>query len=481
MSPQQIQYIKLLQLPTQAIEMRVKEELELNPLLEDLADLSLNQDTDDRDQDDSTSTTTESSETDPVDANSEIDWDTILHNSDYEGKTYSSADEDWRESPNPYHESLTESLEQQINLLDLTEKEELIAEQIIGSLDEDGYLRRDLNAIADSIAFHSGQRTTVEEVEFVLKKVQRLDPPGIAARDLRECLLIQLDGKHGKISGCNVAIRILREEWESFEKKHFDKVMKRLNITEADIKSAYECIQLLDPRPGLMSDDTPSAEYITPDFEVFFNPDEANEKEGDFVITLNKRNVPALRVSPSYKQLWEELNHKKNNDATSRETKNFIKTKMEAARSFMEALNQRKHTLMNVMRAIVALQEKFFRDGTTLKPMILKDIAERVSMDVSTISRIVNGKYVQTPFGVYELKYFFNEGVETEDGEGASNRDVKNLVEELIENEDKRKPLSDDALAEEIQKRGFLIARRTVSKYREQLGLPVARLRKAIV
>jgi RNA polymerase sigma-54 factor len=479
LSPQQIQYIKLLQLPTLAIEMRVKEELELNPMLEEISDSDMADDPY-ASNSEFESGENESQNTDPVDSNSEIDWDSILPNNEYEGSTYQNANDHVIDLPDPYRESFLESLENQIDLLSLTEKERIIAEQLVGSLDDDGYLRRDLNSVADSVAFNSGMLTTEDEVKKVLQLVQRIDPPGIGARNLRECLLLQLERKNSKTPGRSVAIRILEDEWDSFEKKHFDKVLKRLNISDEQLKEAYECILLLDPKPGLLSDESISNDYITPDFEVYFKPFGDHTDEGEFEIKLNRKNVPSLRISPSYKQMWNELHQKKADDANIKETKTFIRSKIDSAKSFMDALEQRKHTLMNVMKTIVALQETFFRNGTTLKPMILKDIAEKVGMDISTISRIVNGKYVQTPFGVFELKYFFNESVETEDGEGASNRDVKNLVEQLIQQEDKAKPLSDDALASEIQKRGFHIARRTVTKYREQMNLPVARMRREV-
>jgi len=479
LSPQQIQYIKLLQLPTLAIEMRVKEELELNPMLEDVSD------TDTQDDpyglnDEFENEGNDSQKTDPVDSNTEIDWDSILPSNDYEGSTYQQANDHIVDLPDPYRESFLESLENQINLLSLSDKERIIAEQLVGSLDDDGYLRRELNSVADSVAFNSGMPTTEEEVKQVLQMVQQIDPPGISARNLRECLLLQLERKNSKMPGRAVAIQILEDEWDAFEKKHFDRVLKRLNISDEQLKEAYECILLLDPKPGLLTEQSISNDYITPDFEVYFKPFGDNSDEGEFEIKLNRKNVPSLRISPSYKQMWNELQQRKSDDPNSKETKSFIRSKIDSAKSFMDALEQRKHTLMNVMKTIVALQETFFRNGTTLKPMIMKNIAEIVGMDISTISRIVNGKYVQTSFGVYELKYFFNESVETEDGEGASNRDVKNLVEFLIQQEDKSKPLSDDALAIEIQKRGFHIARRTVTKYREQMNLPVARMRRQI-
>jgi RNA polymerase sigma-54 factor len=477
LSPQQIQYIKLLQLPTLAIEMRVKEELESNPMLEEFSESDLDVDRNDQDSE-SVAGDTESHITDPVDSNSEIDWDSILPNNEYEGSTYHHSNDNIIDLPDPYRESFLESLEKQIDLLSLSDKERTIAEQLVGSLDDDGYLRRDLSSIADSVAFNSGLLTSVEETKAVLQRIQRIDPPGIGARDLRECLLLQLERKSVKTPGRSVAIKILEDEWDAFEKKHFDKIIKRLNISDDQLREAYECILLLDPKPGLVSEESIRNDYVVPDFEVYFRPSGLNSDQGYFDISLNRKNMPALRISPAYKQMWQEIQQKKVDDQNAKETKSFIRTKIDAAKSFMDALEQRKHTLMNVMKTIVALQETFFRNGTTLKPMILKDIADRVGMDISTISRIVNGKYVQTSFGVFELKYFFNESVDTEDGEGASNRDVKNLVDQLIQQEDKSKPLSDDALASEIQKRGFHIARRTVTKYREQMNIPVARMRR---
>lgn len=483
LSPQQIQYIKLLQLPTTAIEVRVKEELEENPILEEYSSDEIElYDGDDELKDHQSDVAFEKSSavTDPVDKNQEIDWDTILHDKDYEGSTYQNNPDDWRENSDPYNESFIERLERQVAMLNLDEKQQAIAEEVIGSLDDDGYLRRDIIAIADSVAFHGGYSVKPDEVERVVHSIQKMDPAGIAARDLRECLLLQLERKSVKTPGRDHAIDILKNEWDLFEKKHFDRVQKKLNITEEELKQAYECILLLDPKPGILAETVGTSEYIVPDFEVYYKPSDEDEQQGEFVINLNRKNSPPLRISPSYKKMWEELGNKKNTDPQTKDTKAFIRTKIESAKSFMDALSQRKHTLMNVMRTIVALQESFFRSGSTLRPMILKDVADRIEMDISTISRIVNGKYVQTPFGVFELKYFFNESVETQDGNSVANRDVKNLVEELIKAEDKSKPLSDDALAAELQKRGFLVARRTVTKYREQMNYPVARLRKEV-
>jgi RNA polymerase sigma-54 factor len=482
LSPQQIQYIKLLQLPTLAVEMRIKDELEQNPLLEDSGDSfdEVNR----LESGDSMSDQTESSsDAEKSDESSEIDWDSVLHNTDYEGRTYHQGSDDWVDIPKPYYENLLENLERQVSLLDLTEKEAAIAEQIVGSIEEDGYLRRDLRAIVDSVIFSTGHSVQEFEADVVLKKIQRLDPPGIAARTLHECLLIQLEQLPSTEPGRESALMILRLEWDAFEKKHFDKIQRKLGISSDEMREAYDCIQNLDPKPGGSSDDDTPHHYVIPDFTVLYQPEETeaeHEKNGDFIISLHRKNMPKLRISRAYKHMWDELNRKHSSSDNDRETKDFIKSKMEAAKTFMDAIQQRSNTLLNVMRTIVALQETFFRHGTTLRPMILKDVADRIGMDISTISRVVNGKYVQTEFGVFELKYFFNEGIETEDGETASNRDVKNIIAELVQKEPSDRPLSDDAIAAELQKTGFRVARRTVSKYREQLGIPVARLRKSL-
>lgn len=475
LSPQQIQYIKLLQLPTMSMEMRIKEEMEQNPLLEEITDVDVYEERRDEDSD------SKKDETESTDELSEIDWDSILHDDNYEGKTYTnSSSEDWVDLPDPYLENLLENLEKQVYLLQLDDTEQLIAEQIIGSIDEDGYLRRELSAIVDSIIFSTGHSISPQKAEAVLKKIQRLDPPGIAAQNLQECLLAQLELRHTKETGRDIAIRILTDEWDSFEKKHFDKVKKRLNLTDEQLLQAYDCIQNLDPKPGGKSQADESHSYIVPDFTVYYEPENMESDQGDFLITLNRRNQPSLRISGIYKQMWDKLKQKSSRTENDKETRSFIKTKMKAARSFMDAIQQRSQTLINVMKTIVSLQETFFRHGTTLRPMILKDVAERIGMDISTVSRVVNGKYVQTEFGVFELKYFFNEGIETNDGESASNRDVKNFILDLIQKEDNQRPLSDDAITQSLNESGYKLARRTVSKYREQLSIPVARLRKKL-
>ncbi|MEX0994500.1 MAG: RNA polymerase factor sigma-54, partial [Balneolaceae bacterium] len=497
LSPQQIQYIKLLQLPTIGLEQRVKEELEMNPVLEEadpleeMESLDAQQEEWEESKSDSGPDQDES-DPDPVDQHEEIDWESFLHNTEFDGNTYGSyssggsGDEEWTDLPNPYHESLLEELEQQVALLELDETEKLIADQILGSLDEDGYFRRDPDAVVDNIAFNYGSLSSIETVEKVRKMIQRLEPAGIASRDLRECLLVQLEMMDRKDEVHQLAIRMIRDEWKAFERKHFEKLKSRLDIDEERLKKIFDHIRGLDPKPGAVSNpDEDNKQYIEPDFEVYFEPDEKNKEEdaGKFVIRLNQRNVPPLRISPSYKKMWDNLKNedKKKEEKDTGQAKSFIKNKIESAQWFIESIRQRQNTLMNTMRTIVELQEDFFKFGEGLKPMILKDIAERVNLDISTISRVVNGKYVQTNFGVFELKYFFSEGLETESGEDVSSREVKKLLKDLIDNEDKSKPFSDQALTECLQKEGFKVARRTVSKYREQLNIPVARLRKQIM
>ena len=480
LSPQQLQYIKLLQLPTIALEQRIKEEIEINPVLEELDLMEQRQERlEAEDSKEEKEEALESLE------EHEVDWDEFDENTEYDGETYSAPRnpdiEEWKDLPNPYYESLLEELENQVGLLDLTEEEQLIADQILGSLDEDGYFRRDLIAVADNIAFNHGIYLEEEDVDRVRKQIQLLDPIGIGSTSLQDCLLVQLKEADKDLPGRELAIKIIQNAWTAFEKKHFDKLIQKFTVDEEDLKEAFEAIRHMDPRPGAVSsgmEDTQN--YIEPDFEVYWRGANQNEHgKGEFVIQLNQRNAPTLRISPEYRQMWDEIKAKK--QKADEQTQKFMKGKIDSANWFIESIKQRQNTLMNTMKTIVALQEDFFKFGDGLKPMILKDVAERIGMDISTVSRVVNGKYVQTNYGVYELKYFFNEGLETESGEEVSNREVKNILQTIIDKEDKRNPLSDQALAEALNQKGYKVARRTVSKYREQLNEPVARLRKQII
>jgi RNA polymerase sigma-54 factor len=477
LSPQQIQYIKLLQLNTLDLDQRIKEELEENPLLEEGLD-----EEEQREEDELDATAEEMENELETEEEEEEDFDVedLLNNTDdmygYNNPGYSEDEED-RDRAMPADQTLAEQLQDQISFLNLDETDQLIADQIIGSIDEDGYLRRDLDSIIDDILFNEGEEVSEEDVEEVLTQVQSLDPAGIAARDLQECLLLQLYRMNEDVDGRLTAIEMLEDEYEAFTMKHFDKLKKRLDVDDKELKAAFDLIrQRLDPKPG-EGEFSEETNYITPDFTVRY-------VDGEFVINLNGRNAPDLHISRHYRKMLEKLKKQKKSDdeEVDEETRKFLKTKFDSARWFINSINQRRHTMSLVMDAIVQLQKDFFRYGEGhLKPMILKDVAEIIDMDISTVSRVVNGKYVQTEWGVYELKYFFSEGLETVDGEEVSNKEVKAELQRIVDAEDKTDPMSDQALADKLEEKGFKIARRTVSKYRKHLGIPVARLRKEIV
>ncbi len=474
LSPQQIQYIKLLQLPTLALEQRIQTEIESNPLLEEGLE---------EDEDAQIETASEADDRDEQeDREEEYDWDEYLNSADdlygYKAKVDHSQEEDDREMPMPARVSMVEHLRNQLTFLDLDEVQQVAAEQIIGSIDEDGYLRRPLESIVDDIIFNYGLELDEDDVEAVLMQVQQLDPIGIASRNLQESLLVQLYALPEDTTGREAAIEMLEHAYKDFTMKHFSAILKRLEISEEELKEAYELIQTrLNPKPG-EGEFSAQQNYITPDFSVEFVDD-------DFIITLNGSNAPQLHISRQYRHMLQELSNekkKKSRNGYDDETRKFLKTKFESARWFINSINQRRHTMMKVMQAIVQLQEDFFKYGEGhLRPMILKDIAEIIHMDISTVSRVVNGKYVQSEFGVYELKYFFSEGLTMDSGEEVSNKEVKAIIERIIAEEDKSKPLSDQRIAKELEEQGFNIARRTVTKYREQLNIPVARLRREIV
>ncbi len=492
LSPQQIQYIKLLQLPTLQLEQRVKQEIEANPVLELDDDVTLDEDntvSDDTEQimdpDDPSPGQSDSDspeDQESVDDSHEIDWDSYFQDDDNEFVPgYRSDQGEWKDMPKPYKTGFMERLEQQVELLDLDEKQQKIAAEIIGSIDPDGYLRRELDAIIDSVAFSEGVLVSNQEAEDVLYQIQRLDPPGIASRNLRECLLVQLEVMDSRNPARQLAMEILETSWPYYKKKHYDKILRKLNISEKQLREADQVIKLLDPKPGESEEYLNPDQFIIPDFEVYYEEsmEESDGETGDFVIRMHHRNVPSVRISRHYKELWDSMDKNSNRNGDE-ETRQFIREKMDSARWFIESIQQRKNTLMSVMKTIVALQEDFFRTGKGIRPMILKDVAERVGMDISTISRVVNGKFVQTPFGVFELKYFFSEGLETDSGESVSNREIKNILLDLVSKEDKMNPLSDQALADELSRKGYPVARRTISKYREQLNIPVARMRRGI-
>ncbi|GGF19439.1 RNA polymerase factor sigma-54 [Echinicola rosea] len=470
LSPQQIQFIKLLQVPTAELEARVEEELEINPALEE------GKEENDNTQEEVLADNYEEGNKDDKDINLDDYLSDDYGGYKMQGDGNYSPDEEEREMPLSSGTSLHEQLLSQLSFLRLDERQKLIGKQLIGSIESDGYIRRDLEAIINDLAFSQNVETDLDEVEEVLRKIQNFDPAGIAARSLQECLIIQLERKeHQEDEVVQKAIRVVNDCFDEFTKKHYDKILKKCNLSEEDLKEVIQMITRLNPKPGGGSDGLMRTQYIIPDFLL-------NMVNGKPEITLNSRNAPELRVSRSYSEMFEAYEKSDKKDKKLKDTVSFVKQKLDAAKWFIDAIKQRQQTLLKTMHAILDYQEEFFEEGdeTKLKPMILKDIAERIDMDISTVSRVANSKAIQTEFGVYPLKYFFSEGISTEGGEDVSNREVKSVLHKLVDNEDKRKPLSDDKLVKLLNEKGYNIARRTVAKYREQLQIPVARLRKEL-
>jgi RNA polymerase sigma-54 factor len=471
LSPQQIQFIKLLQVPTAELENRIEEELEINPALEEGEEQE-------RTEEDNNEQETEFEETSG--SEEEIDIKDYLRDDDYSGyKMQGDGDEeDDRDMPLPMSTSLHEQLMGQLDFLGLDEKQYAIGKQLIGSIESDGYIRRELEAIVNDMAFSQGIETTVDEVEVVLKRIQSFDPPGIAARNLQECLLLQLDRMdNGHDIDVAVAKKIITECYDEFTKKHYQKIQKKLDTEDEEfVRDAVELIVRLNPKPGGGSTNTAvKNQYIIPDFIV-------NNNNGKLELALNSRNAPELRISRSYTEMFKAYDKSNKRDKKLKEAVSFVKQKLDAAKWFIDAIKQRQQTLLRTMKAIIDFQYDFFLEGdeTKLKPMILKDIATMINMDISTVSRVASSKAVQTDFGIYPLKYFFSEGISTDSGEEVSSREVKQIIKDIIEAEDKNKPLSDDKLEKILNDKGYNIARRTVAKYREQLNIPVARLRKEL-
>jgi RNA polymerase sigma-54 factor len=469
LSPQQIQFIKLLQVPTAELEARIEEELEQNPALEEGEEEPLD------DQPEMQEEIRDDSK-----AEDELDIKDYLHDDDYTGYKMQGDgdDEEDREMPIPMTTTLHEQLMDQLEFLGLEEPQYSIGKQLVGSIEGDGYIRRDLDAIVNDLAFSQGIETTREEVEQVLKKIQTFDPPGIAARNLQECLLLQLERMdNGHDIDVAVAKKIISECFDEFTKKHYSKIQKKLDTEDEDfIRDAIELIVKLNPKPGSGSGSTMvKNSYIIPDFILTSN-------NGKLELTLNSRNAPDLRISRSYAEMFKAYDKSDKKDKKLKEAVTFVKHKLDAAKWFIDAIKQRQQTLLKTMKAIVDFQYEFFLEGdeTKLKPMILKDIANMINMDISTVSRVASSKSVQTDFGIYPLKYFFSEGITTDSGEEVSSREVKQIIKEIIDSEDKSKPYSDDKLEKILNQRGYNIARRTVAKYREQLNIPVARLRKEL-
>ena len=467
LSPQQVQYLKMLQLPTLALEQKIKAELEMNPLLEEgyEEEMEMTQEQEEPSVDEAAETDKNESE------KTEVDYtlDDYL-NDDISGyKTSERYDGEERdEIPIPDSVPLYHRVLEQFNLLELDDEETLIGHEIIGNLDEDGYLRRDLSQIVQDLNLIHGTTIAVEKAECVLHKIQRLDPAGIGSRNLQECLVVQMELSSTDHEIKEIALRVLTKYYTDFTMKHFEEIAGRLGISLELLKHVVEAIQHLNPKPGEGEFST-QQNYVVPDFIV-------TQTDDDFTITLNDRNIPPLRINKSYRELMS----KRKKNGVSNDAKDFIRQRFEAAKWFISSLHQRRETMVKVMRAIVEKQRVFFETGEGLRPMIYKDIAETISMDISTISRVVNSKFVQTDYGVFSLRHFFSDSISTQDGEEVSNKEVKKKLRDLIDAEDPLRPLSDLRIAQILNEQGLNIARRTVAKYREAMMIPVARLRRKL-
>ncbi|MDX5480874.1 MAG: RNA polymerase factor sigma-54 [Hymenobacteraceae bacterium] len=466
LSPQQIPFIKLLQIPTAELEARITEELEVNPALEEGRDEPAE----------------EYSESDEYEEDygkdEDLDLNDYLNDDEISGYKMQGDrggdDEEDREMPIATTSTLTDALLDQLGFLNLDDKQYSIGMQLIGSIDHDGYIRRELSSIVNDLAFSQNIETTEEEIEQVLHMIQTFDPAGIAARDLPECLLLQLERREQDDTTL-LAERIINEAFDEFTKKHYQKIQSKFNISEEELKKAIDLIVKLNPKPGGAGASMTRVQYIIPDFIL-------TNENGQLQLSLNARNAPDLRISRSYADMFDAYDKSDKKDKKLKETVTFVKQKLDAAKWFIDAIRQRQNTLLRTMEAIIKYQHDFFLEGdeSELRPMILKDIAEEIGMDISTVSRVANSKAVQTEFGIYPLKYFFSEGIATDSGEDASSREVKHILKDIIDKENKRKPLSDEKIEKLLNEKGYNIARRTVAKYREQLNIPVARLRKEL-
>ena len=478
LSPQQIQLMKLLQVPAIALEQRIKQEIEENPALEDLSD---NDDDDNQDIDDIVHDDEDRSDSD-IDENAENDFSLDDYMDEDDIPEYkmaarnSSADDEAREVPFVSQSSFYDQLYEQLQMGDLTELQHNVGKYIIGNIDENGYLKRDSASISNDIAFALNINVSPEEIEKIIKIIQELDPPGVAARDLRECLILQLKRKDQKLESIKNAILILQESFDEFSKKHYDKIMKRVGLSEEQLKDAIDEIIMLNPKPGNSGGDASKGSmHVFPDFTI-------NNNDGELELIINSRNTPDLRVSRYYQQMLESYVNSKNQDTKTKEAIQFVRQKIDSAKWFIEAIKQRQNTLYVTMEAIMNFQKDYFLTGDErlIKPMILKDIADIVNMDISTVSRVANSKYVQTSFGTFLLKVLFSESLQTDKGEEVSSREVKKILSDCIDSENKRNPFTDEQLAGLLKEKGYNIARRTVAKYREMLNIPVARLRKEL-
>ena len=457
LSPLQIQTIKLIELPVQELEQRIRKELEENPVLDE--DISSEKDDEEAPREVSLS---------------EYKEDDSIPSYRLRSDNYNVKDERPQYSTFSVKESFTQSLLEQLGYRSLSEHQYSVAAFIIGSLDDDGYLRRSLDSIVDDMSFRANIETDEQEVLEMLKVVQEFDPAGVGARDLRECLLLQIR-LCKKTPEVQNAIKILTHHFNEFTNKHFQKIMTRMGLTEDELKAAMAKILKLNPSPGGQIDDSyaDQAQQIVPDFVLDY-------RDGELKLSMPRFSIPELRVNKKYADILIEAAN--SSEREKKEAAAFVKKKLDSAKWFVEAIKQRHNTLYSTMQAIVDYQSEYFVDGdeTNLRPMVLKDIAEKTGFDISTISRVVNSKYIETHFGIYSLKYFFSEGLENQDGEEVSTRELKKALQECVDNEDKRKPLTDDELVERMVEKGYKVARRTIAKYRDQLGIPKARLRKEL-
>ena len=457
LSPLQMQTIKLLELPRQELEQRIKKELEENPVL------------------DEEQPSNEEEEQAPREVSlSDYKEDDYIPSYRMRSDLYNSKEERPQYNTFSVKESFTQSLQDQLGYRNLTDHQYAVASFIIGSLDDDGYLRRSLDTLVDDLSFRAGIMSDEEEVEQMLKVIQEFEPAGVGARNLQECLLLQMKGKK-KSPEVDNAIKILKHHFNEFSNKHYQKIMNRMGISHDELKAAMSKILKLNPAPGGQIDDTynDQAQQIIPDFTLEY-------RDGKLILSMPRYSIPELKVNRKYAELLMEAAN--SSEREKKEAATFVKKKLDSAKWFVEAIKQRHNTLQSTMQAIVDYQEEYFVDGdeTNLKPMVLKDIAERTGFDISTISRVVNSKYIETHFGIYSLKYFFSEGLENQEGEEVSTRELKKALLECVGTENKSKPLTDDELVDVMSQRGYKVARRTIAKYRDQLGIPKARLRKGL-
>ncbi len=471
LSPQQIQLMKLVQLPTQALEQRIKQEIEENPALEEGVE---EDEYDEMDEFKNEEETEDYSEMEEINVDEYLSDDEVPDYKTYTNN-YSDDDED-KTMPHVATVSFHKHLLSQLHTQRLTDEEFLIADFIVGNLDDDGYLRIELNKIKDDLAFSHGIYTDKDTIlNLLINHIQKLDPSGVGARGLQECLLIQLKNKP-KSPERELAIDLIENQFDSFVKKHYDKIMQKLGVTEDQLKDAIYEVERLNPRPGsAYNNNSRGTEVIIPDFTLRIN-------NGELDLSLNARNVPDLHVSHSFTEMLETYKDTESKTSEQKQAVMFIKQKLDSAKWFIDAIRQRQNTLMTTMSAIIEYQKEYFMTGddTKLKPMILKDIADIIGMDISTVSRVANSKYISTPYGSFLIKDFFSESMTNQDGEEVSTREIKSILQQIIDEENKRKPLTDEKLMNMLKDKGYNIARRTVAKYREQLNIPVARLRKEL-